>query len=86
MTRLNKQVAERAGDVADELTESASGWYDSATDRATRATRALRSSAQTVSETVRENPGTVSSAMVLGGAIGLLLGLVIGQGDHRRHW
>jgi hypothetical protein len=82
ITRLNKQLADRVEDVV----EDAGGWYDTASDRASRATQALRSRAQTVSETVKENPGTVSSAMLLGGAVGLLLGLLLGQGDSRRHW
>jgi len=82
VTRLNKQLSEQA----EELVEDAAGWYDTASERASRATQALRSRAQTVSDTVRENPGTVSSAMLLGGAVGLLLGLVIGQGGGRRGW
>ena len=82
VTRLNKQLTERVEDAVDD----AGAWYDSASERASRATQALRSRAHTVSETVKENPGTVSSAMLLGGAAGLLLGLVLGQGDSRRRW
>jgi ElaB/YqjD/DUF883 family membrane-anchored ribosome-binding protein len=43
--------------------------------------------AQAVVTPVRENPGIVSSAFVLGGAIGFLIGLAVGQSDQRsRHW
>jgi ElaB/YqjD/DUF883 family membrane-anchored ribosome-binding protein len=43
--------------------------------------------AQAVVTPVRENPGVVTSAFVLGGVIGFLIGLAVGQSDHRsRHW
>lgn len=43
--------------------------------------------AQAVVTPVRENPGLASSVFVLGAAIGLLIGLAIGQSDERsRHW
>jgi ElaB/YqjD/DUF883 family membrane-anchored ribosome-binding protein len=43
--------------------------------------------AQAVVTPVRENPGVVSSAFVLGGVIGFLIGLAVGQSDQRsRHW
>lgn len=77
--KINKVLAARAEEAVNE----ASGWYDSATDRASRATQQLKSQAQSVSEAVRENPGTVSTAMVIGGAIGLLIGLAIGQSNNR---
>ncbi|WP_394891099.1 hypothetical protein ACG873_07190 [Mesorhizobium sp. AaZ16] len=36
---------------------------------------------------VRENPGAVGSAFVLGGILGLLVGLALGQSEERsRHW
>ena len=82
VTRLNKQLAEQA----EEAMDSAFGWYDGAAERASRATRELRSLAQSVSETVRDNPGTHSSAMLLGGVVGLVIGLLLGQSDNRRFW
>lgn len=43
--------------------------------------------AQAVVTPVRDNPGVVSSAFVLGGLIGFLIGLTVGQSDQRsRHW
>lgn len=83
MTKINKTLAERAEEAADQ----ASGWYEAASDRASRTARHLKSGAQSVSETVQRNPGTVSSALVLGGAIGLLVGMAIGQsGSRDREW
>lgn len=75
VARINRSLAERA----EEMAESAGSLYDTAADKASRASQALRAQAQSVSETVKENPGTVSSAMVLGGLVGLLLGLAIGR-------
>jgi F0F1-type ATP synthase assembly protein I len=42
---------------------------------------------QAVVTPIRENPGVVSSAFVMGGIVGLLIGLAIGQSEQRsRHW
>jgi chromosome segregation ATPase len=80
ITKINRTLSDRA--------EEAQGWYDSATDRASRAARQLRGQAHTVSETVQQNPGTISSAMVLGGLLGVLLGIVIAKNSEpeRRWW
>lgn len=43
--------------------------------------------AQAVVTPIRENPGVVGSAFVLGGIVGLLLGLAIGQSERNSgHW
>lgn len=83
IAKINRVLTERAEEAA----ASAAGWLDSASDRASKATQALRSQAQTVSETVRTNPGTISSAMIVGGVVGFVLGCILTQGsDQRRHW
>ena len=38
-------------------------------------------SAYSISETLHQNAGTVSSAFLLGGVVGLILGTVVGQSD-----
>jgi predicted nucleic acid-binding Zn-ribbon protein len=84
INKINRTLAERAEEAVEEVT----GWYDSAADSASRTTQALRNTASTVSGVVQENPGTVSSAFILGGilggAVGLLLGLALATGDQRR--
>jgi hypothetical protein len=84
INKINRTLAERA----EEVVEEATGWYDSVADRASHTTQALRNTASTVSGVVQENPGTVSSAFILGGilgwAVGLLLGLALAAGDQRR--
>ncbi|ESX23692.1 hypothetical protein [Mesorhizobium sp. LSJC264A00] len=83
ISKINRTLAERAEDAVGE----AGGWYGSATERAARATQQLRSQAQTVSEAVQQNPGTISSAFVLGGIAGLLIGMLLGQSQERdRSW
>ena len=79
ITRINKTLAEQAEDAG----EAVSGWYDSAADRASRAVTSLGNQAKGVSGAVRENPGTVSTAMLLGGGIGLLIGLMLNQHNSR---
>jgi chromosome segregation ATPase len=79
ITKINRTLSDQA--------EEAQGWYDSAADRASRAARQLRNQAHTVSETVQQNPGTISSAMVLGGVFGVLLGIVIAKSSEpERRW
>lgn len=82
ISRINKMLADRAEDVA----EDASGWYDGASERASKAAQVFRSQAHSVSETVKGNPGTVSTAMVLGAVIGFVLGMALGQAsDSKPH-
>ena len=78
INKINRTLAERAEQAADE----AIGWYSSATGRASNAARQLGSQAHTVSETVQRNAGTMSTAFVIGGIFGLMIGMVLGQADH----
>lgn len=82
--RINRSLTGRA----EEASQEARGWYNGASDRASKASQALRTQAQQVSETVRDNPGTVSSAMLLGGVVGFALGWLFSQAasDTHRRW
>ena len=84
IAKINKALADRAEEAIDQ----ANGWYSDATERASRATQALRAQAQSVSETVKENPGTLSTAMIVGGVVGFVLGFVVSQSteDRNRRW
>jgi F0F1-type ATP synthase assembly protein I len=56
-------------------------------ERADDAVAAASRATQDVVTPIRENPGVVSSAFVVGGIVGFLIGLAIGQSDQRsRHW
>jgi ElaB/YqjD/DUF883 family membrane-anchored ribosome-binding protein len=56
-------------------------------ERADDAVAAASRATQAVVTPIRENPGVVSSALVVGGIVGFLIGLAIGQSDQRsRHW
>jgi len=79
IARLKAAIAERAQDVV----EGVEGLYDSAAEQASRATQALREQAGVV----RDNPGTISSAFVLGGIVGVLLGLALSASEPAsRRW
>jgi hypothetical protein len=82
MSSLKRLLAEQAAEVV----EDAEGWFDTASEGASRATQALRSQAQKVSGAVQDNPVTVPSALFVGGIIGLLIGMAPGSSDasHRR--
>jgi ElaB/YqjD/DUF883 family membrane-anchored ribosome-binding protein len=76
---LRAAIAERTQDVIGGV----EGIYDSAAEKASRATQAVRAQAGVV----RDNPGTVTSAFVLGGIIGLLLGMALGRSEPAsRRW
>ena len=78
LANLRAAIAGRAQD----LVGGVEGLYDSAAEQASRATQALRTQAGVV----RDNPGTVSSAFVLGGIVGLLLGLALASEAAPRRW
>ena len=67
----------------DELRREVANLKAAIAERTEDVTEALRVRA----EVVRNNPGTVSAAMVFGGVIGLLIGLALGQAEHgHRRW
>jgi F0F1-type ATP synthase assembly protein I len=42
---------------------------------------------QAIVTPIKQNPGVVASAFVMGGIVGLLVGLALGQSEERsRHW
>ncbi|OHV89544.1 hypothetical protein ORS3428_14995 [Mesorhizobium sp. ORS 3428] len=86
-----QSAAERASDMYHEAADRASDLYHGASKRASRTAKQLRTQAQGVSETVQENPGTISSAVVMGGLVGVLIGLAMARSarpdpDWFRHW
>ncbi|MER8574579.1 hypothetical protein NKG99_24155 [Mesorhizobium sp. M1409] len=83
INKINRTLAARA----EEAIEEATGWYDSAADRAGRTAQALRTGAQSVSGALQDNPGTVSTAFILGAALGLLMGLILNTtGPSQDRW
>ncbi|WP_192257403.1 hypothetical protein [Mesorhizobium silamurunense] len=72
-------AADRASGLYSGAADRASDLYTGATDRASRAARQLRSQAHSVSETVQHNPGTFSTAVALGGVVGVLFGLALAK-------
>lgn len=76
---LYNGAADRASDLYSGASDRASDLYSGATERATRTARQLRGQAQSVSETVQQNPGTFSTAMLIGGLFGVLVGMAIGR-------
>ncbi|TIV67216.1 MAG: hypothetical protein E5V89_24590 [Mesorhizobium sp.] len=74
-----QSAADRASDLYSGAADRGSDLYSGATGRASRAARQLRSNAQSVSETVQHNPGTFSTAVALGGVIGVLVGLALAR-------
>ncbi|RRH94242.1 hypothetical protein EH240_27560 [Mesorhizobium tamadayense] len=75
INKINRILAERA----EEAEEVAEGWYETAADRAGKTAQALRTGAESVSGAVRENPGMVSTAFMVGAGLGLLLGLTLNE-------
>ena len=65
----------------DELRREVANLKAAIAERAEQVNEALRARA----EVVRDNPGTISAAMVVGGMIGVLVGLALGQAEHSHH-
>ncbi|MDX8534308.1 hypothetical protein RFM41_24600 [Mesorhizobium sp. VK25A] len=98
VNRLNRALSEQAEEAAGtahgwyrSAADSASNLYSGASDRASRAASQLRTQAHSVSETVQQNPGTFSTAMLIGGLVGLLAGMAISRSsdpepDWLRRW
>ena len=89
---LEKQVAQMQSEINSlkktlaAKAEEVSGWIGDFSEQANRAGSAIRSKAHSVSDVVQDNPVTFSTTAVLFGAIGFLIGLVVGQNsDHRKH-
>jgi hypothetical protein len=67
----------------DELRREIANLKAAVAERAQDVNEALRARAAVV----RDNPGTVSTAFVIGGIIGLLVGMALGQSEHgHRRW
>ncbi|SFP35263.1 hypothetical protein SAMN03159463_04063 [Mesorhizobium sp. NFR06] len=82
VSRLNRALADQAEEAQgwyQSATERASSLYSGASGRASRAARQLRSQAHSVSETVQQNPGTISTAFMFGGVVGVLIGMTIAR-------
>ncbi|RRH94995.1 hypothetical protein EH240_26025 [Mesorhizobium tamadayense] len=83
VTRLNRMLSDQAEETAhgwyQSATDRASGLYSGATARASRAAKQLRSQAHSVSETVQHNPGTFSTAVAMGGLVGVAIGLALAR-------
>jgi ElaB/YqjD/DUF883 family membrane-anchored ribosome-binding protein len=94
VNRLNRALSEQAEEASEtarrwyrSATDRASNLYSDASDRASRAASQLRTQAQSVSETVQQNPGTFSTAMLIGGLVGLLAGMAISRdADSEPDW
>jgi hypothetical protein len=84
---LRSEVAKMRDSISallEDATEQASSLYDVAADTAMRTGHRLKSGAESLSETVQDNPGAISAAFVLGGIFGMMLGLALGQSDRHR--
>jgi ElaB/YqjD/DUF883 family membrane-anchored ribosome-binding protein len=88
ITKINKSIAARSAEFIDDAGEQASELYDTASARASRTARQLRTQAQAVSDVARENPGTIGAIMGAVGLLGFLAGLAVGQAtsENQRRW
>lgn len=74
VAELTKSISARAGEAADSAAEMA----DDARGRVRSAARVVRTQGQSVVEAARENPGTATTVVSTAGLIGFAIGLLIG--------
>ncbi len=83
---LSREIANLKHEIS-RLRDAFAERRDDLVGGAQRATQAVRDQASAVGTAVRENPGTVSSAFVLGGIVGVLVGLALSQVERSpRSW
>ena len=83
---ITKKLAARGSEAYEGARDTASDAYDHVKGQATGSLKQARQQAHTVSEAVRENPGTaavLSSAGILGFLIGVIVGVAV-AGNTRR--
>ncbi len=82
---LEQQIAElkrELGNLRAALAGRAQDVVGGAAEQASRAAQGLRTQAGIV----RDNPGTVSTAFIIGGIVGLLCGLTMRDSEPPRRW
>ncbi|MBR2690406.1 MAG: hypothetical protein IKE42_21350 [Aquamicrobium sp.] len=84
VAKLNKSLAARGAEVFDEAVDHADDAYRTASATAARAMRHLRSQAQSVSETARENPRATTAVVAVVGALALLAGMALARSHSGR--
>lgn len=83
LTREIANLKREIGRLKDAFTDRA----DDVVGSASRAAQAVRSQASAVTGAVRENPGTVSSAFVLGGIVGFMIAMAVSAAERSpQHW
>ncbi|GHC63082.1 DUF883 family protein [Limoniibacter endophyticus] len=89
IARISKSMSDRSSEGYDSLRDQADHAYHEATRRARRTAAQVRDQAHTVTEAVRENPGTAATLLTIVGVVGLAAGILIGQSqqqEQRRRW
>jgi len=92
---LHKQIEDLRSDVGkmrdsisallEGASEHASDLYDSTASTAARVGSGVKRQAQAISESVQENPVPMTSALVIGGIFGILIGYAMRPSErHRR--
>lgn len=88
IAKINRSISVRGGEMLDEATAAAGDAYQTASTRAARATRQLRTQAHSISEAAKEHPQTTTALLGIVGVLAFLLGVAIGRtsSDPARHW
>ena len=86
--KINRSIADRGGELLDDAKEAAGDAYQTASTRAARAARQLRTQAHSVSEVAKENPRTTTALLGAVGLLGFLVGVAVAKvtNDPMRRW
>ncbi|WP_378949771.1 hypothetical protein [Mesorhizobium sp. ANAO-SY3R2] len=88
IAKINRSIAERGGEMLDEAKLVAGDAYQTASTRAARAARQLRTQAHSVSEVAKEHPRTTTALLGMVGVLGFLLGIAVARAANQseRRW
>lgn len=88
IVKINRSISERGSEMLEEAKLAADDAYQTASTRAARAARQLRTQAHSVSEVAKEHPRATTALLGMVGVLGFLLGIAVARAANQpgRRW
>lgn len=87
ITRLQKMISSQGAEAYSELRDKAGKSLDQLTPKAKSAADQVKKGSLAAADAAREHPTAVSTALLVAGSVGFLLGYLVGsQSEPQRPW